>query len=376
MEQDREPSEPAIVVDVTLPPPAATHENNEARPRRVSIKKIDRMIKRRETRWFQRHIAPLYDLIEARTIDTTTLLMYARLWQIERWLRDLLQLELQAAYGPSWTAHCETALSRQSYAAAPNAYMASVDDKNPLAYADLDNLGDILRDQWRLVGYAFPPKARWNGILETLLPIRNRIGHCRQANQRDLGRLEDALRDLTPGARKACTSYADREFIDESYGVLDHWNSRSPKQHHLVAHADRNYQTTVRLRISHRPWADCAVERSGELLHVQFRSNNEAINIGQLAEDLDHIEGVEELIHIDVTSSHNIDAVLSRGADTVLDDVIETLLHLVLGAEGRTSKGTLKECRRWCASDYRIRFEDYFAWAADMSRADIFRLES
>jgi hypothetical protein len=225
------------------------------------------------------------------------------------------------------------------------------------------------------VGYAFPPKARWKGLLETLLPIRNRIGHCRQGNPRDLGRLEEALRDLTPGARKTFASYSNVEMIDEAYGILyEHWHRGSPKRRGLLRHAQRNYNTLLRLRVSRRPWAGSAGVRSGELLHVQFRSGSNAINIRQLADDLDHVEGIEELIHIDVISPRTIEAVLCRGDDGVLDDVINTLFDFVLGAESRSNKGTIKECRRSCERDYRIRFEDYFSNAADMWRSDVFRV--
>jgi hypothetical protein len=94
----------------------------------------------------------------------------------------------------------------------------------------------------------------------------------------------------------------------------------------------------------------------------------------RLVDDLDQIEGIEELIHLDIMSPTYIEAVFSRGDDGVLDEVIHTLLESVLGAESRVWKGTLKECRRACALDYRVRFEDYFAWAGDMWQADVFRV--
>jgi hypothetical protein len=126
-----ERSEPEVhIVEVPVPLAGAPNADDMPRPRRISLKKIHKMIERKETRWFGRHIAPLYDLIEARAIATNTLMAYARLWQLERWLRDLLQLELQAAYGPAWLKRIPTAAIRQGNAAPPNAYMASVDDKN------------------------------------------------------------------------------------------------------------------------------------------------------------------------------------------------------------------------------------------------------
>ncbi len=365
------------VVEVTLPPPVADRDEDGPRPRRISIRKIDKMIRRKETRWFQRHIAPLYELVEVRAVGTEALMAYARLWQLERWLKDLLQLELQAAYGPSWSKQLGDASSRQANASAPNAYMASVDDRNPLAYADLGELRDILVRKWSLASYAFPPKARWTGILETLITIRNRVGHCRQSNPRDVGRLEDALRDLTPGARKMSASYADHEFIDESFGVLyEHWHRDSPNQHHLADHATRNYNTTLHLRTSKRPWADIVQDvRSGQLVHVQYRSHRDAINFAQLAEDLGQVENIGELIHLDILGPRTVEAVFSRGEAVVLDDLIHALLDLVLRAESRATKGALKTCRNACGVDYRVRFNDYFADAADMWRADVFRVE-
>jgi hypothetical protein len=376
MEREGEEPEEDVTI-VVMPLSVAAADNGEPQPRRLSIKKIDKMMKRKQTRWFKRHIAPLYDLIEPRVIDTTTLMAYTRLWQLERWLRDLLQLELQGAYGPTWTAHLR-APGRQEHAAKPNAYMSSVDDKNPLAYELLDDLGALLLEQWKLVEYAFPPRARWKGVFETVLALRNRVGHCRRVNSRDLGRLEETLRDLTAGARQTFESYSRHKFIDESYGLLfNHWHRGSATSYQRASWALKSYDTSVWVRGSYRPWAGLPGVRSGELLHVQFRSRTDPIRFEHVIQDLDGIDNIGELIHLNILSPCTVEAVLSRGNDDrVLDELIDTLLELVLCAESRGFKGTMKKCRQASALDYRIHFMDYFANAADMWRADVFRVES
>ena len=140
--------------------------------------------------------------------------------------------------------------------------------------------------------------------------------------------------------------------------------------------AQKSFDTTLWVRASQRPWAGLAGVRSGNLLHVQFRSHSNPIRFEHVIQDLNGIDDVGELIHLNIMGPYTVEAVFSRGDDAVLDELVDVLLELVLCAEIRGMKPTLKRCRRAAALDYRVHFMDYFVDAADMWAADIFRVDS
>ena len=205
MSDDEGPAE-IVLPTVVSPPPPVSGDNKSRRPRRVTkrvLKKVDKERKKRKDDWRRQHLTPLKRLVEWG-VPSTSLQLYGRWWQLERWLRDLVQLELQAAYQRKWldlVAELETKRTNQVQDVA---YMPSSDDCNPLGFADIGNLASVFDAHWDIFSYALPPKKQWPGTLNTLKAVRHRIAHCRAAHVDDLARVEQALRDLEHGARRCC----------------------------------------------------------------------------------------------------------------------------------------------------------------------------
>lgn len=133
---------------------------------------------------------------------------YARWWQIETYLREIVYTELRARYGSDWTEHLNPGVPNRAERDRINSYMASADAEDVLAYADASVLFELIEGQWELFGEMLPPEQRWSGMIDTMLAVRHRIAHCRRPHRDDLSRLEQWLRDLEGGARVFYGAYA------------------------------------------------------------------------------------------------------------------------------------------------------------------------
>lgn len=104
--------------------------------------------------------------------------LYARWWQLETWLRELVYVELRALFGRAWGDAVAAATGRQTQDAAFT-HMAGADSDNPLAYLDYSQLIEIVGRHWDQFEYALLRRSSWEGRQEELLRIRHRIGHLR-----------------------------------------------------------------------------------------------------------------------------------------------------------------------------------------------------
>ena len=68
--------------------------------------------------------------------------LYARWWQLETWLRQLVYVELRARDGKQWEQTVRSVSGRQSQDAQFR-HMTSTDTENPLAYLDYSQLLDL-----------------------------------------------------------------------------------------------------------------------------------------------------------------------------------------------------------------------------------------
>lgn len=183
---------------------------------------------------------------------------YARWWQLESYVREIVYTELRSAYGTNWSREAGDQASNRAAGDRINYYMATADAEDVLSYADASVLFKLIDTHWHLFEQVLLPKVRWQGQIDTLLAIRNRIAHCRRPHGDDLSRIELMLRDLEAGARTFYGSYADTAHPMKSRRdpLLKAW----VKQHHeaaarLIEHCERNYDTRFRLGYSLRPWA-------------------------------------------------------------------------------------------------------------------------
>jgi len=116
------------------------------KPRRLTkrrLRKLDKAKKKRKSKWRQEHLSPLERLIRWG-VPSTSLHLYAKWWQLERWLRDLAQLELQARFKREWKAQIARIENRRDLQAPGLRYMPSSDDSNPLGFADFGDLRKLL----------------------------------------------------------------------------------------------------------------------------------------------------------------------------------------------------------------------------------------
>lgn len=86
--------------------------------------------------------------------------------------------------------------------------MAPADAGDVLAYLDSSRLFEVVAREWELFKPVLLPRARWEGTVDELRPLRNRNAHCRRPHADDVPRLELLLRDLEAGARSFYGSYA------------------------------------------------------------------------------------------------------------------------------------------------------------------------
>lgn len=65
---------------------------------------------------------------------------FARWWQLETWLRQLVYMELRAKYGTGWLEHLAQQAPTRAARDEVNRYMATPDASNVLAYLDVSHL--------------------------------------------------------------------------------------------------------------------------------------------------------------------------------------------------------------------------------------------
>lgn len=193
--------------------------------------------------------------------------LYSRWWQLETWLRSLVYVELRSKYGHAWADELlPNSANRQQQDAAYH-YMPTPDAQDQLAYLDAAPLLQLTHDHGELFGAYLPAPKIWAGRIEELKQIRNRIGHCRRPHDDDLDRLEQTLRDLERGAFRATSSFNDQDVANEQWSdvLVRDWVHERHSYAHLIEHANRQYDTSFRLKVSTRPWAQPPASQDTQL---------------------------------------------------------------------------------------------------------------
>lgn len=212
-------------------------------------------------------------------VSRPAVVAYARWWEIEDYLREVVYTELRSAFGDRWTEELGGDVPSRAERDRINSYMASPDDEDLLCYADTSVLFKMIKNHWSLFAEVLLPEARWQGTADTLLAIRHRVAHCRRPHRDDLYRLGQALRDLEPGARIFYGSHA--RTIDPRSGrkdpLLRAWlHQRHEAASRLIDHCERKYDIHFRLGYSARPWVGASAEdarisgRPGFIWHAQW----------------------------------------------------------------------------------------------------------
>jgi hypothetical protein len=289
-----------------------------------------------------------YDALRAvvpSVMPAQSIALYARWWQLEAWLRELIYVELRALYGATWLDNLRAASGRQMQDAAYK-HMSTADSENPLAYLDYSQLLQVIGNHWDQFEYALLESGSWSGRQEELKRVRHRIGHIRKPHRDDLGRIEQTLRDLERGAFIACAAYNKRtiprpeKFKD---AMTAGWiSAEHPTARRLIRHADTQYGVALKVELSRRPWASWPQDlenAQGLLWHADFYSRDRAVDVRYLWNE---IRGIHPLIvHMLASNPHHVQFTFSSvddsaGTSDVLGACFDALLYsLRLGSRAQ-----------------------------------------
>jgi hypothetical protein len=291
--------------------------------------------------------------------------LYARWWQLETWLRELIYVELRARLGTAWTDQVRSATGRQQQDAAFT-HMTGPDNDNPLAYLDYSQLLQIIEADWPAFSPVLIEQNSWNGRQDDLKRIRHRIGHLRKPHPDDLTRLEQTLRDLERGAFIACASYNDHRAPDPD----DHHDpvsrgwlaGRHPVARRLIDHAARQYNTRLFVRTSRRPLVSTPPDLTsapGVLWRVDYYVNGRTVDVAALWHDSALDQARPLLIHMLADSPHHVGFTFSAADDAVqISDAIGDTFDAVLENADPTMRYDYRDNAGWQRDigniDYRL----------------------
>ena len=143
---------------------------------------------------------------ETYDVPGDSLRIYARLWQLETWLREMVYVELKSALGSNWVSGLKSVEDKIKQDKRL-VHMATA-ERGPLSYMTLGELWEIMSSNWSLFEIYFPPKHLVEVRITTeLMQIRHRVAHCRTPHKDDLARVEQFVKDLDQSFWKFTTSY-------------------------------------------------------------------------------------------------------------------------------------------------------------------------
>jgi hypothetical protein len=247
------------------------------------------------------------------TLKGTSVALYARWWQFETWLRELVYVEFRAAYGAQWASKVASGY-RQNLDASSLKHMSSSDVDNPLAYLDSRKLFDLIAGEWDRFEQSLIDFDAWNGRKEELQKIRHRVMHLRRPHADDLSRLEQTLRDLERGTFIALASYNRRrtpEKSEHSDSVSKGWFHRQHNRAHLIDHAERQYGATILIENSKRPWVQTwptdLCQAAGVFWHLTVMFGRRMVDPAVLWRELDDPKFRDLLVHLAIIDPYHVE---------------------------------------------------------------------
>jgi hypothetical protein len=141
-------------------------------------------------------------------IPLDVIILYARLWKLETWLREMVYVELKSDRGPAWSASIKDVTGK--VAKDKRLIHMATRERGPLSYLTLGELWEVMSSptNWPIFESYFPPKTLIEAKFTTeLMQIRHRVAHCRIPHSDDLVRVEQFLRDIDQSFWNFITSY-------------------------------------------------------------------------------------------------------------------------------------------------------------------------
>lgn len=197
---------------------------------------------------------------------------YARLWQLETWLRRLVYVELKAFAGDDWASKIRNAEKPKEKDKCLS--HMPIPEESPLSYTQFSELCRILSEDWQLFKSFLPPQSIWDAKLEEVTQIRHRIAHFRSDHRDDPNRVVQLLRDIDNGFWCFCTSYNDPcpvlppsdDPVVEHFLPLDPfpWTLTGNGSWVRIGIADPQARLGVTVEVLRRPWASWSTPVAGE----------------------------------------------------------------------------------------------------------------
>lgn len=210
------------------------------------------------------------ELDKISEIDKRALILYARLWQLEKWLREMVYVELKANKGRNWFSFKKT---EHTYDADKAFTHIPTADDNPLSFTTFPELIKLIQKNWDLLSGYFPPKNVWEVKLDEIIHIRNRIAHFRRGHADDIERLLQLMRDIDNGFWKFCTDYNDvqpihppeKDEVAKKYAELDPFSFKevAPNEWAKVGIAPQGLRYILSINLARRRWAEVSPRIDG-----------------------------------------------------------------------------------------------------------------
>ncbi|WGZ90030.1 MAG: Swt1 family HEPN domain-containing protein [Candidatus Thiocaldithrix dubininis] len=203
-------------------------------------------------------------------INEEAVVVYAYLQMLEKWLREMVYVELKAKKGNSWFNFHKT---KNTYDSDKKYTHMSTPESSPLSYLSFGELQKLIKNNWEIFSPYLPPQNIWDAKLEEIDNIRNRIAHFRSLHEQDLNRVLQFLRDIDQGFWRFCTSYndsftvlpADNDSVTNKFADLDPFFPKQidEKRWVTVGHAPPDLLYIVSIRVIRRLWCDTSDKIEG-----------------------------------------------------------------------------------------------------------------
>jgi hypothetical protein len=271
--------------------------------------------------------------------------LYARWWQVERWLRDLAYLNLRAAWGSQWKSRLHNQVAH--YARGDSlSHLAAPDNAAPIAYLDFGRLLQLIDAEWSLFEPYLPSRVVWAGRAQELATIRKRVGHLRRPHIDDRARLEQALRDLEPGFKQMLDDI-DQRHLGQHHTSGEHLVRSFTEDPGFAAARDnveRKYKVDVELWPSRLSWADDAAPgAAGTMWNLEIGGPERMIVLRRWSR---LVEELREHVVFAYTASAN-GVIVSMPAIDGPADLLDPMTRLLEGYGGCTVRSIDYDAEAW-----------------------------
>ncbi|AEJ01304.1 hypothetical protein Nit79A3_1472 [Nitrosomonas sp. Is79A3] len=280
----------------------------------------------------------LSELDKISEINESSIILYARLWQLEKWLREMVYVELKTKKGINWFKFDDT---KKTYEADKAFKHIPTPDENPLSYINFSDLLKLIKNNWDLfLGY-LPPQDNWEVKMDEIVHIRNRAAHFRKGHLDDIERLLQLMRDIDKGFWQFCTDYndlhpilpPDKDIVAMKYVDLNPFSFKeiAPNEWAQIGSAPQGLRYILSINLIKRWWANKleVIEKTpGYIYDVQiYLRNNQQFDYGDFLEFFSKFK--REILHICLdTFSSNIRVTIpvvigSKRACEIIDELIK-----------------------------------------------------